>query len=275
MESRPGGGQEDVDSNTDEETPTFSEGATSQHKNNTRTDPDIPSVQELRRDYAIGREVNRRLAEMGLQDDDDDLPTNSSPRKRGKRSGAARTVQDTVINDIYWPHFHIYTQPGEEAMTFDRPSMAEFVYGYLHMVDQPESKLDRTVMWNLLKDTTEDVTEYPWQNVRNFFWVLGSHVENDRLKWDDWPSIQKLRAKHAQKHEIVPKKATLATLQAAKLKPCAPYQKGQCTEKGDHAGLKHMCAFCYKIKSTAYWHPEKDCRRKSADDQPKNVNGGE
>ena len=102
----------------------------------------------------------------------------TSSRARGKRSGAARTVRDTIVHDIDWPHFHIYTAPGEEPMTFQRLSVQEFVYGFMHMIDQPDSRLDKQIMWDILKGMMEDATEYPWHNVRNFYWVVGSHVEN-------------------------------------------------------------------------------------------------
>ena len=55
------------------------------------------------------------------------------------------------MNDIDWPHLHIYTPPGAEPMTFERLSMPEFVYGFMHMVDQTEARFDRRVMWNVLK----------------------------------------------------------------------------------------------------------------------------
>ena len=140
----------------------------------------IPSVQELRRDYEVGREVNRRLAEMDMADGPNDIHRGMSQRTRGKRSGAAKTVQDTVVRDIDWPHFHIYSPPGTEAMTYERLSIQEFTYGYLQMVDQPGAKFDRGVMWDLLKAIMEDAVEYPWSNVRNFFWIVGSQVELGR-----------------------------------------------------------------------------------------------
>ena len=231
---------------------------------------DVPSARELRRDYTIGREVNRRLAELGLDEDLGDQYKHSSQRTRGKRSGAARTVQDTVVHDIDWPHFHIYAPPGAEPVTFERLSIQEFAYGFLHMVDQPDAKFDRQVMWDLLKNVMEDATEYPWENVRNFFWIVGSHVENDRMKWSEHEKIQQLRAKHAQKHEIVGKKATSAANTQEKLRVCVPFQKGQCAEKADHAGLKHVCAYCHRVKAGQFPHSEADCRRKNTSEQPKN-----
>ena len=239
----------------------------------------IPSVRELRRDYQLGREVNRRLAELDFDDEWADTPRNSTGRARGKRSGAARTVQDKVLRDIDWPHFHIYTPPGEEPMTFERLSIPEFVYGYLHMVDQTDAKFDRQIMWDFLKNLMEDAAEFPWANVLNFFLIVGSQIENDRLKWSDMGTIGKLRVKHAQKHELVVKKEPSPVVTTAtpteKLRYCGPYQRGQCAERGDHGGLKHMCAFCYKTKATPYPHPEADCRRKAAAEQPKNARGGE
>ena len=236
---------------------------------------DIPSLQELRRNYVVGREVNRRLEELENEQELAGANGLSSQRVRGKRSGAARTVRDTIINDIDWPHFHIYSPPGEEPMTFQHLLVQEFVYGFQHMVDQPDSHLDRQVMWDMLKYMMEDTIEYPWHNVWNFYWIVGSHVENDRLRWSDDRLIQRLRVKHAQKHDPLPVKQTAKKpTETDKLRYCAQYQKGGCPEKGDHAGQKHMCAFCYRIKGTPYPHPECECRRKSGE-QPKNFKGGE
>ena len=240
----------------------------------TAANNDIPSLRELRRNYEVGKEVNRRLAEMDFEDETDGVPRQGA-RRRGKRSGAARTVQDTVIRDIDWPHFHIYAPPGAEPMTFPRLSMAEFVYGFQLMVDQPDARLDRQIMWDILKGMMEDATEYPWQNVRDFYWVVGSHVENARLDWTDTAQIQKLRAKHAQKHEITVKKQAAQEGQSEKLRYCGLYQKGTCPEKADHAGQKHMCAYCFRAKRMQCQHPESECRRKAVDEQPKNVKGGE
>ena len=81
-------------------------------------------------------------------------------------------------------------------MTFDNLSIQEFTYGYMQMIDQPGAKFDRGVMWDLLKEIMEDAVEFPWSNVRNFFWIVGSQVENDRLDWADVLKIKRLRAKH-------------------------------------------------------------------------------
>ena len=240
----------------------------------TQDDPEIPSVCDLRRDYCVEREVNRRLAELDMDDDMLEPPRQGSRRVRGKWSGAARTVQDKVVRDIDWPHFHIYTQPGTEPMTYECLSIPEFTYGFLHMVDQPDASFDRGVMWDLLKIVMEDASEYPWENVRSFFWVVGSHVENDRMEWSDTASIAKLRVKHSQKHEIVLKPMAAAATQK-KVRYCGPFQKGSCPEKGDHAGLRHICAYCYRVKAAPYPHPEAECRRKSTGEPTKNVSGGE
>ena len=236
---------------------------------------DIPTARELRRDYEVGREVNRRLAELELDDEAISGARHGSIRTRGKRSGAARTVQDTVLRDIDWPHFHIYTAPGAEPMTFERLTVPEFVYGFQHMVDQPDSRLDRRVMWDILKGLMEDASEYPWHNVKNFFWVVGSHVENGRLEWADTVPIQQLRVKHAQKHDPPVKKQSTPAASSEKLRYCGPYQRGNCQEKADHAGLKHICAYCYRVKSAQFPHPEAECRRKNTDEVPKNARGGE
>ena len=238
-------------------------------------DMNVPSVSELRRDYVLGREVNRRLAEMDIADDSADAQRTGAQRPRGKRSGAARTVQDSIIHDIDWPHFHIYTPPGAEAMTFERLTVAEFTFGFLQMVDQPDAKFNRAIMWDLLKDIMEDAVEYPWANVRNFYWVVGNQVENDRMKWEETEKIAKLRVKHSQKHEVVVKKQATQQPNFEKTCFCVPYQKRECPEKNDHGGLRHICAHCVRVKAGTYPHPELDCRRKNGIELPKNVKGGE
>ena len=193
---------------------------------------EIPSLRDLRSNYAVGREVNRRLAD--LEEEQDMAAANGlgSHRARGKRSGAARTVRDTIINDIDWPHFHIYAPPGAEPMTFEKLSVQEFVYGFMHMIDQPDSRLDRQVMWDILKAMMEDATKFPWHNVRDFYWVLGSNVENDRMRWGDAEKIYRLRIKHAQKHDApVKKPAAASNTPSEKLRYCGPYQRGNCPEK--------------------------------------------
>ena len=123
-------------------------------------------------------------------------------------------------------------------------------------------------MLDILKAMMEDATEYPWPNVRNFYWIVGPHVENDRLKWTV-NRIQCLRVKHAQKHDIPTKQLTPAARQTDKIRHCALYQKGQCTEKAEHAGLKHVCPYCLRTIAAPYPHPESDCRRNKANKQPK------
>ena len=157
--------------------PTASAGADAAQPIDADTDPqeqltaDIPSVSELRGNTALNHDVQRRLSELDFIDDINEPHIGSTAQlPRGKSSGA------------------------------------EFTYGYLHMVDQQGSKFDRDIMWDLLKMMMEDVAEYPWANVKNFFRILGSHIENDRVKWFDTQSIQQLRAKHAQKYEIPTKK---------------------------------------------------------------------
>ena len=234
----------------------------------------VPTVRELRANAALNREVQRRLADLEMADDFDNAQAGTTTqRTRGKRSGAARTVQDSIVNDIDWPHFHIYSPPGAEPTTYAGLSVPEFAYGYLHMVDQQGAKFDREIMWDLLKMIMEDASEYPWANVKNFFWILGSHIENDRAKWADTELIQKLRAKHAQKYELPTIKQSAQAPEKAKC--CGPYQKGVCTEKADHAGLRHICAHCVKVKAGNYPHPERDCRRKLSIEPPKNEKGGE
>ena len=245
-------------------------------------DPEPPQAtpSSLRADEDLMVRVARRLRELGDDEQDDSAHgATAAPltTKKGKRSGQVRTVEDIVIREVDWPHLNVYRGAARRPVKYGDMTVTEFVYGYLQMIHNPRNRFDKDVMMGILRNIMEDALTYPWDNVRNFYRVLSSMVEMDRVQWTDTEQISTLRYHYAHRPSNMyrAQQATPSGRQNGEsIKTCAAYQRGECTETGDHAGLLHACVFCARVKQTAYPHAEKDCRRKKFM-QSKNANGGE
>ena len=176
--------------------------------------------------------------------------------KGSKKSGRVRTAADVVENnDIPWPHYSVYKGEEYEAAVFDELTVAEFVYGYLDAMDDPDiDKATKALMAKHLRELMEDASTYPWVNVRNYHGVMLGEMERDRLTWTNMERIQRLRYRYAQKHSVPESSSNSID----DVKPCPAYQTGTCNEATDHDGLRHVCASCFK-KKKLHQHGEHEC----------------
>ena len=86
--------------------------------------------------------VKARMAELNLMldtgpvdiADHATLLATPGSSARGKKSRRARTADDTVSNDIDWPHFDVYQGPERRAAKHQDLNVQEFVFGYLQCV---------------------------------------------------------------------------------------------------------------------------------------------
>ena len=238
----------------------------------------------LRQDEELMARVTRRLVELGAQaaiPPPTEATSASTDRKPGKKSGQARTVEDTVLRDIDWPHLNVYRGPERRPVRFNDLNMQEFTHGFMVMVQNCKNNFNQDVMFDILRDMMEDALNYPWENVRNFYRILASYVEMDRLEWSDHGRIQALRRQYAQSTTVLSaggasksdKPKFTARSVATNARTCHAYQRAECQERGDHSGYLHACAYCVRQTGQAYPHAEKDCRRK-INDGSKNERGG-
>ena len=220
----------------------------------------------------IADAVSRRLAELGLDDelDVDDSET-SNFRRRTRRSGMARTVEDQVLVEIDWPHFHLYRGNDRRPARFNELTPIEFAYGFMMMLNNPQSRFDRVVMTDLFTDILTDALSFPWEQVRNFYRVVASGVEMKRWTWTDSAQIQRLRFQYSQRPYLP---STYNRQNRTGGVPCEPFQRGACTETADHGNFRHVCAYCLRIRHLHFGHSENDCRRKKQN-EPKNFREGE
>ena len=212
--------------------------------------------------------VTRRLRELDNEEDEDSAyGATAAPlaTRMGKRSGQVCTVDDIVIQEVDWPHLYVYRGTAHRPVKYGDMTVTEFVYGYLQMIYNLRNYFDQDVMLGILRNIKEDALTYPWDNVRNFYRVLSSMVEMDRVQWTDTEQISTLRYHYAHRPANMyrAQQATPSGRQTGyPIKTCAAYQRGECTEAGDHAGFAHACVFCARMKQTAYPHTDKDCRGK-------------
>ena len=144
-------------------------------------------------------------------------------------------------------------------------TVTESVYGYLQMIYNLRNYFDQDVMLGILSNIKEDALTYPWDNVRNFYRVLSSMVEMNRVQWTDTEQISTLRYHYAHRPANMYRAQQAAPSDRQTgypIKTCAAYQRGESTEAGGHVGFVHACVFCARMKQTAYPRTDKDCRGK-------------
>ncbi len=220
--------------------------------------------------------VKARMAELNLMPDigpvdiADHATLLAAPggTARGKKSGRARTADDTVSNDIDWPHFYVYQGAERRAAKYEDLNVQEFVFGYLQCVLSQTPDV-QVYMYKHLSELMRDAMDYTWPTVRNYHSIILHHMETGRLAWHQRDDIQELRRLYSQRAAppppaAPPNQATPSPIQGPIF--CLPFQRGACSHQGDHqtnrGPVHHVCAYCLKKTGKTFPHAESDCRRK-------------
>ena len=240
-------------------------------------DGGLPTASEIRNNRQISDCVSQRLAELGLEEERLENNTELYRKQRGKKSGLQRTVEDQVVNEIDWPHLYIYRGQDKKPVHYADLTLAEFVFGYLSMVDNPRNDLDRPLMLSILRDMMLDTTQYGWYQVRNYYRILASGIEMARYSWSDSMQISSIRAQYAQRPNFQNQSRNSVRQNSSGqnngiVKVCNSYQTDDCSLQDGHDGYLHVCAYCYNSTGMVFRHREKDCRRKLF--SPKNGSKG-
>lgn len=233
----------------------------------------------------LAQQVRSRMATLQLlqdsgSDSEPEARPSSSRRKKGKKSGRARTAEDIVLRDIDWPHYHVYRGSNRNAARYEDLNVQEFTFGYLSCMRAASTTEDtRSIMLQHLQGLMQDATDYPWEGVRNAHGIILAQMEMGRLEWENREKILELRRTYAQRADVP---ATTGSKRQPPTRPsytegpvfCLAFQDGQCSHTGDHdtsrGNVKHICAYCLKATGHAYPHPEKKCRRKTGNRPEKN-----
>ena len=231
---------------------------------------------ELRDDIRAMERAAKRIAQFREWDEEETDGTGTlNTRTNTKKSGSLMVAADKVKDTIDWPHMHIQRVSGGKrvGVQYKELTIAEFVFGFLEMLDAPKAKWDREVMLGILMFIMRDAIDFSWENARGFYQMVGIDVECGMRSWDDTDGIQSQRLLHSrtvlpEKKETkeVKKEANNNRTSSQNLRCCALYQKKACEQNRDHAPFSHACSYCARATGVAYRHPEDDCFRKTIDD---------
>ena len=147
---------------------------------------------------------------MTMDDDSaDEEPATAQPRKHQKAvSGKLRTADNTVVNQITWPHELIYTPAGQPAV-YEYVSPMMFVNGYLEVLARVEqdTKVQMLSHWQELM-TDGEACGWPIILVYHTAWL--QHLEPGRAMCGDHDT--KLKLRHVLVwHRVAPNPKAAAT----------------------------------------------------------------
>ena len=107
----------------------------------------LPSVSGFSGDQRTADAVSNRLVQLSLDDSDH---SSESAKKKDKKSGISRTVEDLVLSEIDWPHLYVYRGQDRKPAIYNDLTLAEFIFGYILMINNPRSMLDKELMLHTL-----------------------------------------------------------------------------------------------------------------------------
>jgi hypothetical protein len=220
--------------------------------------PSSPSVQS--RHDSPAAQLSQRLLDLQAATSDsesdasgDDVDVREKNEKR-KKSGKLMTAQHKVNIDIDWPHFYVYR--GNNPVSYDSMTIAEFTFGYLSAMDKTDRKTSQH-MHSHLRVIMEEASQFKWDVVLSYHAVVLNHIETGRLTWAQ-ASQEDLRRRHIWNAPVVQRQAAAAEPKRC----CIPFQDGRCTKQAHHDGLLHACRYCLKAVRRQYRHAEHECQRK-------------
>ena len=112
---------------------------------------DVITPASLRSDVRAMQRATQRIAQYGTDDYDDEGDAYPTRRSSGKKSGSLMTAADNVKTRIDWPHMHIkrVVAGSRVAVKYKDQKIAEFVLGFLNMLDARKGQWDKEVMLNI------------------------------------------------------------------------------------------------------------------------------
>ena len=228
---------------------------------------DLLNIDSLRNNADIVNLAARRLAELGMQEtQDQDSRVMSGSAGKGKKSGAVSKATDKVVKDVDWPHYHVTRGADLLPSGYDELSLDEFCLGYIRMLRDADSKFNLHVMLEILEDLLEDTVDFSWKNVKGYYRSLGLDVEKGKVNWEDTAAIQKRRFTKCRVFKPTTKSSS--EIKFAKTMPqggscCKLFQAAECDRESDHYPYVHACLYCWQHKKALYKHNESQCFSKA------------
>ena len=166
-----------------------------------------------------------------------------------------------------WPQCHVFRGPDWKSATYDTLSLAEFVFGYVAVMDRA-SAADAKHMLAHLKQLMMDCEHFQWEMVRNFHGVFLQQMEKGLITWaSDVSSMRSQYIIAAAQATMYRSRDRRENMAGGNTRYCAEYQTGANENKQDqHSSsqgvVHHVCAYCLRMSKKECKHPETECIRK-------------
>ena len=256
------------------------------------------SAKRIRGDRPLQHQIQHRITEFSLPHEQPSHSNGKGKKQTGKNKTAADVVEVDV--DVYWPHLHV-RGPGGEPLNYESLTFPLFVQGYTQVMRDTKDKKIRSLMLAHLQELAMDASTFPWEWVRGFHAAVLTDMERGKCTWGTHRRIQTIRHREIEMRSIArtnpqvlapltatqpqtaiiaaPKPVSITTNDHSvkSLQICVPYQSGQCSQKYDHDGLKHLCQFCWENYFNKHKHASAVCNKKhgrkiNKKQQPKSKN---
>ena len=194
-----------------------------------------------------------------------------------RRQGPSTSGKCNSQSEADWPDLYVYRLGGNEP-TYDTLSLAEFVAGYLSIME--ESTTVCPINTNLLnhisylRQLMEDSFLSDWHIVRTAHKHVLNAIEHRRFTWSDTEKVMETkRIVLNRMHNSHPSTTFMQQSSAQVPAPqqgspsvvCMAYQTLACPMLGDHDldGTMHMhcCSFCLNTNGCKHLHPQSQCRK--------------
>ena len=170
----------------------------------------------------------------------------------------------------------MYRLGGNEP-TYDTLSLAEFVAGYLSIMEEAttvcplNSRLLNHIAY--LRQLMEDSFLADWHVVRAAHAHVLNAIEHRRFAWENTEQVMEtkriaLNRMQINHFNVAPAPVMSSHLQTPQGAPpvvCMAYQQLTCPMLGDHEidGVLHLhcCNFCYVTNGNCHTHPQTQCRK--------------
>ena len=193
-----------------------------------------------------------------------------SGRRISRRSGKNKKISSNVKFPQQWPHSQLSLHFVSKDKKFDELSIQEFCAGYATILENAHSKKEVKHRITHLKELMYLATKYRWDCVLNFHAACLLEVERGNLSWgDSFQSLQITTLAGGFMESGAHRSHPTITIKDGPVSFCKNYQRGACTEDGDHQGelngsirfLRHICARCWLVNRKKAPHPEEavDC----------------
>ena len=222
----------------------------------------IDPVRTLRRNRTTATDATSILREIALME--------SGKKRKGGLNSNSKSNMSQVEAD--WPDLYVY-RLGNPEPTYDSLSLAEFVAGYLSIMEEvtPLLPANTPMIRHLtyLRHLMEDCFLADWEVVKMAPKQVLCSIEHKRLTWENMPMVMdtKRTALTRIQHSSLTGRPAVSVQPEppANTSVCQLYQNLTCPHLSDHVSndvtSMHCCAFCMRMNGCKHTHPEINCRK--------------